>query len=126
MKNSSSRSSSLAGVVSRSSSSSIGEEFFQNLRDTSCSFKNEELHEQLEGNPRKSEYVSAFLLVSFLPILPILDREKSDSALQRVWFDGDRHWLLSQCCNRKPAVLGGAMRDPVSDWELVDLPPWLL
>ena len=86
--------------------SSIGEEFFQNLRDTSCSFKNEELR--------------------FLPILPFLDREKSDSALQLVWFDGDRHWLLSQCCNRKPAELGDAMSDPVSDWELVDLPPWLL
>ena len=54
MKNSSSSSSSLAGVVARSSSSSIGEEFSRNLREVSCSFKNEELHEQLEGNSRQT------------------------------------------------------------------------
>ena len=67
-----------------------------------------------------------FQMVGFLPILRSLDRGKSASALQLVWFDGDRHWLLS---HRKPAqsvVFGDAMRDPVSDWDLVDLLLWLL
>ena len=72
------------------------------------------------------ESAPVFQMVGFLPSLRSLDRGESASALQLVWFDGDRHWLLSHRKLAQSVVFGDAMRDPVSDWDPVDLLLWLL